>query len=237
MKPYLSLIIPVYNETTRLHNLKEVIDFLKKQKFLSELLVVDDGSTDETLSELKNWQKKGGLKIISYQPNHGKGYAIKKGMLAASGQFRLFMDVDLSTPLSELKNFLPYLNQADLIIASRKTRGAKLIARQSLIRETLGKGFTRLSQLVLGVGVSDFTCGFKCFSEKAAEKIFKITRIERWGFDSEVLFLAKKLGLTIKEIPVSWKHDAQSKVKFPRDLIRSFNDLATIRLNDLKGKY
>ncbi len=233
----LSVIVPVFNESKRLEGLVKINEFLKDQKFTSELIVINDGSTDDTLLKLEELQKKVPFTIGSYEINRGKGFAIKTGMLKASGKFRLFMDVDLSTPIEEFIKIQPFLNKYDLVIGSRKMKGAKLIKRQPLIRETLGKIFTLLSQITLGVWVSDFTCGFKCFSATAAESIFNKTTIDRWGFDSEVLFLAKKNGFKIKEVPVSWTNDQGSKVKFPQDIINSLLELLTIRKNDLLGLY
>jgi dolichyl-phosphate beta-glucosyltransferase len=237
---FLSVIIPAFNEASRI-NLPSVInsitDYLKSQKFPTELIVVNDGSTDATLKQLKEGQKKHRLKIISYSQNRGKGFAVKTGVLAAKGKYRLFLDMDLSVPIEELKKNLPYLKKNEVIIGSRKTKGSRLIVRQSKVRETLGKGFSFLSQLILGVKVRDFTCGFKCFSQNAAEKIFQKSLVNGWGFDSETLFLAKKFGFSIKEVPVIWKNDPKTRVKFPRDIFRSFFELVKIRLNDLAGLY
>lgn len=237
---FLSVIIPAFNEASRI-NLSLVInsitDYLKSQKFPTELIVVNDGSTDATLKKLKESQKKHKLKIISYPQNRGKGFAVKTGILAAKGEYRLFLDMDLSVPVEELKKLFPYLKKNEVIIGSRKAKGSRLIVRQSKVRETLGKGFSFLSQLILGVKVRDFTCGFKCFSRNAAEKIFPKSLIDRWGFDSEIMFLAKKVGFLIKEVPVVWKNDPKTRVKFPQDIFRSFFDLAKIRLNDLAGQY
>ena len=150
-------------------------------------------------------------------------------MLSASGSYRLFMDVDLSTPIQEFEKFKQYIAEFDVVIGSRKVPQANLIRRQNLVRETFGKAFTLLSQVVLGMGVSDFTCGFKCFSAKAADDIFTGSKIERWGFDAEVLYIAKKRGFDIKEVPVSWSNDANTRVRFPQDIIRSFYELIVIR--------
>ena len=139
--------------------------------------------------------------------------------------------------MEEFSKFYPYLKKYDILIGSRKLKGAKLINRQPIIREYLGRGFTLLSRIILGVNISDFTCGFKCFSKQAAEKIFTRQKINRWGFDSEILFIAKNKGLKIKEIPVKWSNDERTKVKFPDDLIRSFSELLQIRYNHFKNLY
>lgn len=229
---FLSIIVPVYNEEDRLDHLKEIYDYFKNQKYQSELIVVDDGSKDSTLSRLNKFKEKYKLRIVSYQPNHGKGYAIKNGMLAAKGEYLLFTDVDLSTPISEIEKFIPKLKPKSIVIGTRKNDDAKVIVHQHFIRENLGKVFTFISQIVLGVKVTDFTCGFKCFPKATIADIFQKMKIERWGFDSEVIYLATKHQYKIVEIPVLWKNDFRSKVKFPQDIINSLNELMTIVIND-----
>lgn len=235
--PYLSVIIPVYNESARIQNLPTIIKYLDSKKFSSEIIVVNDGSRDDTVEKLKKMKRQNKFKILSYKKNKGKGYAIKTGMLIAKGKYHLFTDIDLSTPMAEFNNFIPYLENYDLVIGSRKMKGAKLIEHQPIIRETLGKCFTFLSQIILNTHVSDFTCGFKCFSKKASSEIFKSLTIDRWGFDSEILFLATKKKLPIKEVSVRWSNDPNTKVKFPQDIIRSLSDLIRIRINDFHKMY
>lgn len=231
-QPFLSIIIPLYNEVTRLKNLIKVYDFFESNNINYEIILVNDGSNDKTLSYLKKFPKKYKYQLVSYKVNMGKGYAIKEGMLTANGKFRLFTDIDLSTPIEEFNKFIPYLNKYDLIIGSRKTKGSTLKKRQPLIRESLGKIFTLVSQTILNLETSDFTCGFKCFSQKAAIEIFNKQTVNRWGFDSEILFLAKKLRFKTKEVPVTWFDDPRSKVKFPQAIISSIADLIKIRLNN-----
>ncbi len=243
MKPYLSIIIPVYNESSRIENLTAIATFLKTQKYKSEMVVVNDGSIDKTLTSIKKIiskipkVQKVSVVVLTYKTNKGKGYAIKKGMLKAKGRYRLFMDIDLSTPLNSFRKFENHLVKYPVIIGSRKMRGSHISIRQSRLRENLGKTFTKLSQLVLNVKVSDFTCGYKSFSDLAATEIFKRQKINRWGFDSEVLFLATKLGFVIKEVPVSWVNHPDSKVKFPQDLVSSLIELIKIRVNYFTNKY
>lgn len=234
---FLSVVVPVFNEANRIHNLREIIHFLSRQDFSSEMIVVDDGSTDNTLEKLHDIRGDYLFEIISYPENKGKGYAIKMGMLRARGKFRLFLDIDLSTPIDEMEKFIPFLVDHDIVIGTRKNAAANLIKRQPIIRETLGKGFTLLSKLFLRVNISDFTCGFKCFSRRAAEAIFPRLTINRWGFDAEILFLSQKYYFRVKEVSVRWKNDRQTKVRIPLDIIRSLADLVTIRLNNIKGKY
>lgn len=236
-KPYLSIIIPVFNEEKRIQNLNQIASYLRKQKFSWDLIVIDDGSTDRTMKVLKSLKDKLRFKLLSYSPNLGKGFAIKTGMLEALGKYRLFLDIDLSTPINELEKFLPFLKKYGIVIGSRKLRASNLVVRQSFIREHLGKMFTALSRTVLQLNVSDFTCGFKCFSEKAAKQIFTRQTINRWGFDSEILYIGKNKKISIKEIPVTWKNDPGTKVKFPQDIINSLLELIKIRLNAFLGLY
>jgi len=236
-KPTLSVIIPVYNESKRLHNIEKIASYLKKQSFTSEILIVDDGSTDTTKQLLQKFAKTLHFQCISYNRNMGKGYAIKTGMLKAKGTYRLFIDVDLATPIEDYAKCIPYEKEYQVIIASRRINGSKILIHQPKLRELMGKFFTLLSQIILGMRIRDFTCGFKCFHENAAKEIFSLATINRWGFDSEILFIAKKLGYAIKEIPVTWKNDTRTRVKFPQDIITSLLELLQIRFNVVVGKY
>ncbi len=235
--PYLSVIIPVFNEQKRLGNINSIIDFFKKQKFSWEVIIINDGSTDKTLKLLNSLQKKLKFKLVSYAPNRGKGAAIKQGMLSAKGKYRFFLDVDLSTPITEFNKLLPHFKKYPIIIGSRKMKNSKIIIRQPIVREALGKMFTKMSQTILQMDISDFTCGFKCFSDKAAEEIFSRQQIGRWGFDSEILYIGKIKKHSIKEIPVEWRNDLGTKVKFPDAIIYSLTELVKIKLNEIKGLY
>ncbi|KKQ42625.1 MAG: hypothetical protein US60_C0015G0036 [Microgenomates group bacterium GW2011_GWC1_37_8] len=234
----LSVVVPVFNEEKRIKNLKEIDKFLQSQPFVSELIVVNDGSLDKTMDILKKLSIKTQLVIISYKQNRGKGHAVKMGMLKARGLYHLFMDVDLSTSPHEIPKFIQAIEKGqDVVIGSRKIRGAKVINHQSFIRELLGRSFIALSSLILGLSVSDFTCGFKMFTKDASRKVFGLQKLSRWGFDSEILFIANKKNLRIIELPVEWKNSRLSKVKFPKDLIGSFLELLQIRINYYKGNY
>lgn len=230
--PFLSVVIPLYNESLRVdHGIKRICFYCKKQKFTTEIIVVNDGSMDNTLAKLHALQRSIPLTIVSYPMNRGKGYAVKIGMLKSRGNFRLFTDIDLSTPIEEFDTMLPLLNSFDIIIGSRRTTGSHVFTRQPIIRETLGRSFTFLSRIILQIPVSDFTCGFKCFSSRCAEYIFSRCVVDRWGFDSEILFLASRKGFSFREIPVVWNNDARTKVVFPDDAIRSLVDLLKIRIH------
>lgn len=236
-KIFLSVIIPIFNESERISNLTNIYDYLGQQNYSWEVLLVNDGSSDDTLKKAKKLRRKYKFQLITYQQNMGKGFAIKSGMLASTGRFKLFLDIDLSTPLEEFEHFLNYLKRYHVIIGTRKSNQSLLKTRQPKTRENLGKIFTRLSQLLLNIKVSDFTCGFKCFSKEAADQIFAKQTINRWGFDSEILFIAHNLGYKIKEVPVTWENDSRTKVKFPQDIFRSFHELIKIRYNHFCHKY
>lgn len=233
----ISLIIPIFNEEERIYNLNTLWDYIENRKYIKELIVVNDGSTDKSLTLLMNFQKKTKCKLISYRKNKGKGYAIKKGILSARGTHVVFMDVDLSTPPKMLDGLKKIVRHTDIIVGTRKNNKAILLQRQPRIREVMGAFFTSISQKIIGVNVSDYTCGFKSFSKKAAKKIFAKLRINRWAFDAESLFLAKKYGFSISEFPVEWRDIKGTKVQFPQDAIQSFLDLIQIRLNDIFEKY
>lgn len=236
-KPFLSVIIPVYNEQERLKKIRNIYKYLNQQHFSNEIIIINDGSNDDTLKKLGELSEKFRFKLLSYVKNKGKGFAIKTGVLSAKGQYLLFTDIDQSTPMEEFKKFIPFLRENFVLIGSRKTKGSTLQKRQGLLRENLGKGFTLISQITLNLYLSDFTCGFKCLPQQAAKKIFSKQKIERWSFDSEILFLAKKYGYKIKEIPVKWSNDPRTKVRFPQDMVKSLLDLGKIRYNYLKKYY
>ncbi len=235
-KTLLSVIIPLFNEEDRVGNIEKIDRYLSNLKISWEIILVNDGSTDGTQEYIKKLKRKK-IKSVSYLENKGKGYAVKQGMLKATGNYRLFIDVDLSTPISELNKMIPLFGKFDCLIGTRKAKGAKVSVHQPWLRENLGKGFTFLSQQLLGTPVSDFTCGFKCFSASCAEKVFRLSRINRWGFDSEILFLCHKFNFSAIEIPVTWSDDSRTRVKFPEDIVRSLSDLIKIRYNELRGLY
>lgn len=236
-KPFLSIIVPVYNEKKRLaRGITQILRFINKQSFRVELIIVNDGSTDATIKLLKKL-KHPSLRLISYDKNQGKGYAVKEGMKNAQGAWRIFMDVDLSTPIEEFQKFLPYFKNFEVIISSRRTKDSVVLVHQPFFREWLGSVFTWLSSTFLGVKISDFTCGFKCFSEKAAGELFSLQRLHGWGFDSEIMFLAQKKGFLIKEVSVIWSNNSQTRVVLIKDIFLSLMDLIKIRFNDVLKRY
>ena len=230
----LSFVIPVYNEEKRIG--KTIKALMKGVYFngikLEKIIFVDDGSKDDTKLKIQR-KTKAKVKIISYSKNRGKGYAIKKGMLASKSDYSLMFDADMSTEIKEFKKFLPYINKdVDVIIGTRKNGGSTVIKHQPLYRELLGRGFTLLSNIILDTWVTDFTCGFKAFSKVAKERIFTNTIIDRWSYDAEILYLAKKINLPIQEVAVIWKNDPATKVDLSKDLPQTLTDLIKIRIHD-----
>lgn len=234
-----SIIIPVFNEQTRLEDsIKEIFDFLQNSKIDSEVLIVDDGSSDNTLAILKDLKKKYPIKIIEHAKNAGKGAAVRSGVNNSNGEIILFTDIDLSVPIEFAKVYLDNLtDDVDVIIGTRADPNSRVEIKQFWLREMMGEFFTFLSNSILQVGASDFTCGFKMFRKRAAETIFNRQMINRWAFDAESLFIAKKHHFKIKEIPIVWRHRGGSKVRFPMDMIEAFISLIKIRIYDIQGKY
>lgn len=235
----LSIIIPVFNEENRLEgSLDEISRFIKKLPEKTEILIVNDGSSDLTGKILARLTGRYSLEVINHPKNMGKGAAIKTGIKSAKGDYVLFTDIDLSVPIEFAEQFLEAAHQgADVVIGTRAVEGSKVEVRQFWLRELLGEAFTFLTNLILWVGVSDFTCGFKLFRKEAAQLIFNNQRIGRWAFDAESLFLARRYHFKIKELPVVWRHREGSKVKFPQDLIQTLIDLLKIRYFALTGSY
>ena len=237
---FLSIIIPAYNEEKRLpQTLEEINKYFLNQKYSYEIIVVNDGSKDKTAELVKQKMEKiKNLKLIDNKENHGKGYVTKTGMLAAQGKYRIFTDADNSTSIDQIEKMLPYFEQGyDIVIGSRDVKGAVLDPPQPLYRQVLGEVFGFLVSLILGLWeIKDTQCGFKGFTQKAVEAIFPKCKIERFAFDPEILLLGKRLGFKIKEIPVYWKNDPQSKVKF-KSMVYMLIDLLKIRWFAIRGYY
>jgi len=237
---YLSVIIPAYNEGKRLEGtLFDIDKYLSKQNYNYEIIVVSDGSKDKTVEVVKGLAptiKK--LKILDNKENQGKGYVVRQGMLEAKGEVRLFTDADNSTSVDQVEKMWPYFKKNyDIVIGSRDVKGAILDPPQPFYRRLLGEFFGLLTNILCGTwGIKDSQCGFKGFSQKAAENIFPQCKINRFAFDPEILIIGKKLGYKIKEIPVRWKNDPESKVKF-KSMVKMGLDLLKIRLNLIKGIY
>jgi len=216
-QPYLSIIIPAYNEAERIpQTLVEMDRHLAHAAYSYEILVVSDGSTDDTAAIVENMKKLvRNLKLIDLKENVGKGGTVRQGMLLASGNIRLFTDADNSTSIDQFEAMMPFFKEGyDVVIGSRAAHGAKLDPPEPIHRQIPGKIGNLVFQLVLGLwGIRDTQCGFKAFTAEAAEKIFNISKVSGFGFDAEVLALAKRAGYRIKEMPVRWVNDTRSHVR------------------------
>ena len=230
----LSVIIPAYNEEKRLpKTLQEVDVYLRQQSYDYEIIVVNDGSKDRT-SELvlSRASHTNNLRLINNKENHGKGYVVRQGILEARGDFRLFMDADNSTSIDQIEKMWPFFEQNyQVVIGSRDIKGSITNPSQPLLRRLIGKIGNLIIQTVGGLfGIQDSQCGFKCFTKEAVENVFSKTVINRWGFDIEALVLAQKFGYRIKEIPVIWKNDFQSRVNL-FGVIKTLFEVFQIRWN------
>lgn len=238
MNPRLSLIIPAFNEEARLPGtIEQVTRYLRDQPFRWEILVVDNASTDGTSQVVQRLSSQVANLRLLHEPRRGKGAAVRTGVLAAQGEFRFICDADLSMPIEELVKFLPpTLTDFDVAIASREVPGAVRI-NEPAYRHWIGRAFNALVRLIALPGLHDTQCGFKCFRAAAAEDLFRRQTILGWTFDVEILFLARKSGYRIVEVPIRWVHIPGSRVRIARDSLAMFLDLLRIRWNWLRGRY
>ena len=241
--PALSIIIPAYKEERRLpRSLAQIRDYLASRHTAPgqvEIIVVDDGSKDRTAAIAQEWARElPPLRIISNGENHGKGFAVRQGMLEARGRVALFTDADLSAPIEEADKLLAAIEAGnDVAIGSRAVNRALIFGRQSRLREMAGMVFNAFVRLFTGLPFHDTQCGFKAFVRERSRIVFEQQRIEGFGFDPEILFLAKRHGLRSVEIPVRWAHDPATKVHVIRDGLKMFLDLVYLRWNWLLGRY
>jgi dolichyl-phosphate beta-glucosyltransferase len=238
-QPVLSIVVPAFNEGERIGNsIRQIDAFMRQSPIPCELIVVDDGSRDNT-SEIVSQAKVEGLRLVTNAENHGKGYTVRQGVLAASGTYVLFTDADLSAPIDEAsKLFDVAMKQgADIVIGSRAVDRSYIEKHQSPVRELGGIVFNLMVRMLLGLRLHDTQCGFKLFERQKCGPIFAMQTTSGFGFDAELLFLAKRRGLKICETPVRWSHAEGSKVSFLRDGLRMFSDLVRIRWNAVMGKY
>jgi glycosyltransferase involved in cell wall biosynthesis len=236
--PLLSIVLPAYNEADRLPQTLEKIDqFLKTQPYVAEVVVVENGSQDNTLEIAQSYAERFPNLRVIHEERAGKGLAVRTGMLQATGQYRFICDVDLSMPIKEVNRFIPpSLEDVPIAIASREADGAERIGEPEY-RHIVGRVFNALVRLMALPGLHDSQCGFKCFRADVAEELFACQTIDGWTFDVEVLFVARRRGYKIIEVPISWYYNADSKVRVVRDSFFMASDLLQIRLNALRGRY
>lgn len=239
----LSIIIPAYNEEKRLgRTLARIRDYFAGRAVWPEeieFIVVDDGSTDGTARVVRDWMREmPSLRLVSNPANHGKGYSVRQGMLAARGRIALFSDADLSTPIEESEKLLAAIEAGnDVAIGSRAIDRSLIVVHQSRFREVAGMIFNGFVRLITGLPLHDTQCGFKAFVRERCRIIFEQQRINWFGFDPEILFLARRHGLRTAEVAVRWAHDPGTKVRVLSDSLRMFGDLLYIRWNWLLGRY
>ena len=238
-QPTVSIVVPAFNEAARIGaSIRKIDEFVRQSPISFELIVVDDGSSDDTVAIINPFSIKG-LRLIRNHQNRGKGYTVRKGVLAATGKYVLFTDADLSAPIDEMTKLLDVaLNEdADVVIGSRAVDRSYIEKHQTRFRELGGIVFNRMVRVFLGLDLHDTQCGFKLFHREKSRLIFEKQTTNGFGFDPELLFLARLHGLRIRETPVRWSHAEGSKVRFLRDSSRMFLDLVRIRWNALMGRY
>lgn len=235
-----SIVIPAYNEGARLRaTLEKILAHMQIHNWEAEVLVVNDGSTDDTAAIVQNFAGQNpAVRLIQNPGNRGKGYSVRNGMLQANGTIILFSDADLSSPIEEAdKLFAAIAAGADIAMGSRWMRVELQTQRQPLYRQLYGRIFNLALRLILGLHYRDTQCGFKAFTQRAAHTVFPLQHIERWGFDPEILYLARKFGLKVQEVPVKWAHRDGTRLNPLRDGMRMFLEILKIRWYSFTGKY
>jgi len=235
-----SIIIPAYNESGRIRpTLDELVRYSREHNWDVEILVVDDGSRDDTAQIVLDYGKSHPqIRLVRNPGNRGKGFSVKNGMLHAQGEICLFTDADLSSPVGEALHLLDAIaSGADIAIGSRWLKAELQTERQPLYRQLFGRIFNLVLRVILGLNFADTQCGFKAFRREAVQQIFPLQRIERWGFDPEILFLARRAGLVVKEVPVVWAHSEGTRLHPFRDGFRMFVEVLRIRWYSISGAY
>ena len=240
MPPIYSIVIPAYNESDRLGaSLEKVLGYVHAQGWDAEVIVVNDGSRDNTAEIVLDCMAKDSIvKLLENPGNRGKGYSVRNGVLHALGRIILFTDADLSSPIEEAPRLLGALDAgADIAIGSRWLRTEMQTQRQPLHRQLFGRVFNLLLRMTLGLQFADTQCGFKAFKRAAAQAIFPLQKIERWGFDPEILFLARKMGYKVEEVPVLWGHSGGARINPVIDGARMFQEMLRVRWYSIAGEY
>jgi glycosyltransferase involved in cell wall biosynthesis len=235
-----SIVVPAFNEAARIGGaLAAITTCIREQAWDAEVLVVDDGSTDATVAVVDEWiGRYPEIRLIRNPTNRGKGYSVRNGMLQAAGEIVMFTDADLSAPIEEAERlFAAIRGGADIAIGSRWLDRGRQTLHQPLYRRFFGRCFNAVTRMLMRLPFADTQCGFKAFRQEVAHTVFQLQRIERWGFDPELLFIALKLGYRVKEIPVTWGHDERSRISYLRDGIQMLQELVYIRWNAFLGVY
>jgi dolichyl-phosphate beta-glucosyltransferase len=238
--PTYSIVLPAYNESARIAStIEKILVHANQRGWRAEIIVVNDGSRDNTAQIVQEYAGKNPmLRLIENPGNRGKGFSVKNGMLQANGEILLFSDADLSSPISEADKLFAALQEgADVAIGSRWLKTELQIQRQPFYRQIFGRVFNLALRLVLGLNFKDTQCGFKAFTRSAAMRLFPAQKIERWGFDPELLYLAKRSGLRVAEVPVAWSHREGTRINPLRDGIRMLGEMFIIRWNAVTGRY
>jgi len=236
----ISVVIPAFNEENRIFKSLEAIDtYLSSKNLRYEIIVVDDGSTDNTSSIVEKFCKTHSkVFYTTYGRNMGKGYAVRQGVNNSKGDFVLFSDADLSTPIEEMEKLIEAIKSGyDISIGSRALSDSEIIVSQPFYRKTMGKIFNILVRLLIFGGIKDTQCGFKCFTETAAKEIFRKCKINGFSFDVEALLIGKKLGFKIKDVPVQWLNSPESRVHPVKHSLTMIKELLQIRWNEMRGLY
>jgi dolichyl-phosphate beta-glucosyltransferase len=237
-KPLLSIIIPAHNEESRLPRALETIStFLGNQPYAAEILVIENGSHDRTLAIAREYETRIDALRVFHEEARGKGLAVKRGMLEADGEYRFICDTDLSMPIEEVNHFIPpKQNNIDVMIASREAQGA-VRYNEPAYRHFIGRVFNTLVRVLALPGLQDTQCGFKCFRDEVAEKVFSLQTMPGMAFDVEALFIARRMGYKVEEIPIPWYFDADSRVRLVQDSMKMALDILSIRHNARQGLY
>jgi len=236
--PFLSIVIPAYNEESRLPNTLEQIDaFLDRQTYTAEVLVVENGSQDRTFEVAQAFAGQHPRVSVIQEKGRGKGLAVRRGILEAHGEYRFMCDADLSMPVDEINRFLPpALPGADIVIGSREAPGA-VRYNEPQYRHLGGRAVNTMIRLLILPGLNDTQCGFKCFRAPVAEELFRLQTLSGWAFDVELLYLARQRGYSIVELPIHWYFNPESKLNVFQDALKMGMDILTIHWNKLRGVY
>jgi dolichyl-phosphate beta-glucosyltransferase len=235
-----SIVIPAFNESARIGRaLSDVLSSIQKNSWDAEIIVVNDGSSDDTAAIVQGFAATHPIiRLIHNDGNRGKGYSVRNGMLQATGSLVMFTDADLSAPMDEAERlFAAIRDGADVAIGSRWLERGRQTIHQPLYRQFFGRCFNAVTRMVMRLPFADTQCGFKAFTRSAAQTIFQLQRIERWGFDPEILFIALKRGYKVREVSVTWGHDERSRISYLRDGIKMLEELVYIRWNAMVGAY